>query len=54
MRVFFIDIKLPGFKDITGLASLEKEIDKIRELRDSYREANKAYYGEHLAALLND
>ncbi len=54
MRIFSFKIKLFGFKDITGLASLEIEIQKFRELRDSYREANKAYYGEHLAALLND
>jgi hypothetical protein len=54
MRILSFNIKLPGFKDITGLASLEIEIQKLRELRDSYREANKEYYGEYLAALLND
>jgi hypothetical protein len=53
MKILGYNLKSFGFNDITGLATLEIEIQKFRELRDSYREANKEYYGEHLAALLN-
>ena len=54
MRAFFTDMKLPSFNELTGLAALEKEIQKFRELRDSYREANKVHYGEYLASILDD
>ncbi|ACM20350.1 hypothetical protein Geob_1993 [Geotalea daltonii FRC-32] len=35
-------------------SELDRQIDKLRELRDSYREANIRHYGSELAALLND
>ncbi len=35
-------------------SELDRQIDKMRELRDSYRAANRAFYGEQLAALLDD
>lgn len=33
---------------------LDRQIDKIRALRDEYRAANVAHYGEYLAGILND
>ena len=35
-------------------SELDRQIAKIKELRDSYRAENRAYYGEYLAALLDD
>ena len=35
-------------------SEIDRQIAKLKELRDSYRAANVAHYGEHLAALLND
>jgi hypothetical protein len=54
MRIFRIDLRLPDFKKIAGLTALETEIQKFRVLRDSYREANRAHYGEYLASLLDE
>lgn len=39
---------------IGGLDELDRQIDKLRALRDSYREANVAYYGKEIADLLNN
>jgi len=38
---------------IGGLSELDRQIDKLRNLRDSYREANVAYYGKEIADMLN-
>ncbi len=46
-------ISLPVIK-LMDFSELDKQIAKIKELRDSYRAANRAYYGEYLAALLDD
>ncbi len=35
-------------------SEMDRQIAKLRALRDSYRAANIGHYGEHLAALLND
>lgn len=48
MKIPFVTFKLVDFSE------LDKQIAKIKELRDSYRAANRAFYGEHLAALLDD
>jgi hypothetical protein len=46
-------IPLPSLK-LLDFSALDKQIANIKELRDSYRAANKAFYGEQLAALLDD
>ncbi len=48
MRIPFINVKILDFSD------LDRQIEKMRELRDSYRNANVLYYGQYLASLLND
>jgi hypothetical protein len=48
MKLSFIRLNILNFSE------LDNQITKFRNLRDSYREANIAYYGEYLAALLND
>lgn len=48
MRIPFTNIRILDFSE------LDEQIVKFRSLRDSYREANIAVYGEHLAALLDD
>ncbi len=35
-------------------SELDRQIEKLRALRDDYRAANVAHYGEFLAGLLND
>jgi len=39
---------------IIDFSKMDEQIAKFRKLRDSYRDANRAYYGEYLAALLED
>jgi len=48
MKIPISALKLIDFSE------LDRQIQKLRELRDSYREANTLYYGEYLAALLDD
>lgn len=48
MRIPFLNVKILDF------SLLDEQISKFRELRDSYHEANRAHYGELLAALLDD
>lgn len=48
MKIPFCSVKLIDFTE------LDRQIIKIKELRDSYRAANRAHYGEYLAALLDD
>lgn len=48
MRIPFLDVRLLDFSE------LDRQIDKLKDLRDSYRAANVAYYGEYLASLLDD
>jgi hypothetical protein len=40
------------FRDITGTNALDESIEKFRDLRDSYRQANREYYGEYLFSIL--
>lgn len=40
--------------DIFGFSELDRQIEKMRVLRDSYREANVAHFGVYLASLLDD
>lgn len=40
------------FRDISGTNALDASIVKFRELRDSYRQANREYYGEYLFSIL--
>jgi hypothetical protein len=48
-------MKIPFFTfKILDFAPLDEQIRKFRELRDSYREANRAHFGDILAALLDD
>ena len=54
MKILFFDIRMTGFSLFTGLRELERQLEKFRELRDSYRAANRAVYGERLAGLLDD
>ncbi len=54
MKILCFEIKVTEFSLLPGLRDLEHQVDKFRDLRDSYRTANKAFYGEHLAALLDD
>ncbi|WP_243373278.1 hypothetical protein [Geotalea sp. SG265] len=42
------------FRFLVDFSELDRQIAKLRELRDSYREANISYYGKELAALLDD
>lgn len=48
MKIF-----IPTFK-IIDFSELDRQIDKIKDLRDSYRAANRVFYGEYLAGLLDD
>ena len=48
MKRLFPTVSLVDFSE------LDKQIDKLKDLRDSYREANRAYYGDFLAAMLDD
>jgi hypothetical protein len=42
------------FRLLMDFSELDRQITKLRELRDSYRKANISYYGKELAALLDD
>lgn len=42
------------FSDITGKNALDASIVKFRGLRDSYRQANREYYGEYLFSILEE
>lgn len=46
-------IPFPKFR-LLNFSELDKQLEKIRELRDSYREANIAYFGEHLSKMLDE
>lgn len=37
-----------------NISLLDEQIDKLKALRDSYRQANVDYYGEYLAKLLDE
>ena len=39
---------------ILDFTELDREIAKLKILRNSYYASNKEYYGEYLSALLND
>jgi hypothetical protein len=43
-----------SFGDISGTKALDVSINKFRELRDSYRDANREYYGEYLFSILDE
>ena len=44
---------LPRF-ELFDFSELDRQIAKIKDLRDSYRAANRAYYGDYLASLLDN
>jgi hypothetical protein len=54
MKILWLEIKMTDFSLFSDLRDLERQVDKFRDLRDSYRAANRAFYGEQLAALLDD
>lgn len=43
-----------AFGEISGTNTLDVSINKFRELRDSYRAANREYYGEYLFSILDE
>lgn len=43
--------RLFGFPDF---GALDRPIEKLQEIRDSYRAMNVTIYGEEMAKLLND
>ena len=46
-------LSFPPFK-LMDFSELDEQIAKLKDLRDSYRAANRAFYGDYLAALLDD
>lgn len=54
MRILFLDIKMVALPNISGISALDSSIDKFRELRDAYRDANREYFGDYLFAMLDD
>ncbi len=54
MRILFFDIKMITFGEISGINALDASISKFRELRDSYRDANREFYGEYLFSILDE
>jgi len=48
MKGFLWSFRFIDFSD------LDRQIAKLKELRDSYRAVNRALYGDHLAGLLDD
>lgn len=53
MKIFSFEITFPGFGEISGVRELDRQMQKFRDLRDSYHEANREYYGEYFAALMD-
>lgn len=43
-----------SFQRLSGIDAIDRSIDKFRDLRDTYREANRQYYGEYLMAILEE
>ena len=39
---------------VPDLSTLDRPIDKLKEIRDSYRAMNVDIYGQEIANLLND
>lgn len=39
---------------LLDFSELDKQIEKFKELRDSYKAANIAHFGEYLARLLDE
>lgn len=54
MKNFLSNLKLMAFGNTSGLKALDASINKFRELRDSYRDANRKYYGEYLFSILDE
>ena len=47
-------MKIPFFSvTLVDFSEMDKQIDKLKELRDSYLASNRAFYGEQLAKLLD-
>jgi hypothetical protein len=42
------------FAALSGTDALDASISKFRELRDSYRDANREYYGDYLFSILDE
>lgn len=53
MKIFNIEFLRLNFPDISGIRELDRQLQKFRELRDSYHAANREYYGEYFATLMD-
>lgn len=53
MKILCFEIKV-SLPDLFGINALDSSMDKFRELRDGYREANREYFGEYLFAILDE
>jgi hypothetical protein len=54
MMDFILNQMKRSFGDVSGTKALDASINKFRELRDSYRDANREYYGEYLFSILDE
>jgi len=54
MRIFCFEIKMMTFAEASGITALDSSIEKFRELRDEYRQANRSYFGDYLFAMLDE
>ena len=54
MKTFVLNLMKQAFGDITGTNALDASIGKFRELRDSYRDGNRKYYGDYLFSILEE
>jgi len=54
VKILSFDIKIPTFGEISGMNALDASINRFRELRDAYRDANREYYGEYLFSILDE
>lgn len=54
MKMSLLTIMNKTFTALSGFDALDESISKFRELRDSYRSANREYYGEYLFSILDE
>lgn len=54
MKIFFSNLIRLAFGEISGTNALDASISKFRTLRDSYRDANREYYGDYLFSILDE
>jgi len=53
MKYFWTKLRKLTFGNISGINALDESISKFRKLRDSYRDANRKYYGEYVFSILD-